>query len=252
MAEVRKTFQGVGNVVRFNRHFYLFAAITICAAFILSFFAAEPLKLLILLGGCAALLTTAASLAVSFYVYDLAGIYDLNWIKKNAFSGTIININAGFDEISGALAEKFPAANLIVADFYDAAKHTEISIERARKIYPPFPATRQIGTTKMPFADESAAAIFLFFAAHEIRDESEKEMFFNELNRCLDSDGEIYVVEHLRDTANFLAYNIGFLHFFSKKSWRRIFVKTRLVIVEETKLTPFVSLFTLKKNGNTP
>lgn len=249
MAKLRKPLQGVINIVRFNWHFYLLSAIFIIGLSVASFFFAAPLNYLLFGGSLAAISTTLISLAVSFYVYDLSGIYDLNWIEPNAANGVIVNINAGFDEISDNLEAKFPAAKLVVCDFYDAAKHTEISIERARRTYPPFPGTQQISTAKMPFETDSVAAIFLFFAAHEIRVESEKIMFFNEINRCLDSRGEIYVVEHLRDAANFFAYNIGFLHFFSKDSWRRVFAGANFKIAHETKITPFVSLFRLTKNG---
>ena len=250
MAELRKPFQGVGNIVRFNRHFYLFSAVVVTVLLTASLFLRAPFNFL-LIGGClATILVTVISLVVSFYVYDCSGIYDLNWIESKTPRGAIVNINAGFDEISKTLKKRFPDAQLIVCDFYDAARHTEISIERARKTYPPFPETQSISTTKIPFENNSIETIFLFFAAHEIRLESEKTEFFHELNRCLMSRGEIYVVEHLRDGANFFAYNIGFLHFFSKASWRRVFTEANFKIAKETKLTPFVSLFTLSKNGN--
>ena len=59
----------------------------------------------------------------------------------NAPAGArIVNIHAGFDETSVMLKEKFPACELIVFDFYDPAKHTEVSIQDGRtKGLPAFP-----------------------------------------------------------------------------------------------------------------
>ncbi len=86
----------------------------------------------------------------------------------------LVNINAGFDETSLLLKEKYPDSDLIVFDFYDPVKHTEISIERARKAYPQFPGTTKISTNNIPLKDNSADYIFLLLAAHEIRNDEER------------------------------------------------------------------------------
>ena len=253
MEQVRKPFQGVGNVIRFNWHFYLISLGAILVGLFFSQYLHSLLKFLAI-GGCfLAILMTSLSLIVSYYVYDWAGIYQLNWVDANDFAqnGKIININAGFDEISFLLEEKFKDAKLIVFDFYNPTKHTEISIERARKAYPHFPETQQISTSELPLYDNSADIIFLTFSAHEIRDENERIIFFNQLHRVLKPDGKIYVTEHLRDLANFLAYNIGFFHFHSKASWYKVFKSSNFKINREIKLTPFVSTFILTKNGTT-
>ena len=96
----------------------------------------------------------------------------------------------------------------------------------------------------------SADKILLILAAHEIRNGNERIAFFKELNRIIKPTGQIYVTEHLRDTANFIAYNIGFFHFYSKKSWLDTFAKANLAISQEIKQTPFISTFILVKNGN--
>ena len=49
-------------------------------------------------------------------------------------TANITNINAGFDETSYILDDKFPNATIKAFDFYDAEKHTEASIKRARKV----------------------------------------------------------------------------------------------------------------------
>ena len=90
----------------------------------------------------------------------------------------------------------------------------------------------------------------LIFAAHEIRNEEERSLFFKELARILKPGGNIVVTEHLKDLPNFMAYNIGFLHFHSKRSWLTTFKSADLILKKETKQTPFISTFILCKNGN--
>ncbi|MEO7045031.1 MAG: methyltransferase, partial [Ferruginibacter sp.] len=93
--------------------------------------------------------------------------------------------------------------------------------------------------------------IFTILSAHEIRDDKERVSFFEELHRVLNSTGQIIVTEHLRDTANFLAYNIGFFHFHSKATWLKTFQLSGFQIVNEIKITPFITTFILEKNGTT-
>jgi SAM-dependent methyltransferase len=196
--------------------------------------------------------TILISLAVSYYVYDLSGLYKLNWLEGIKVSRSkIVNIHAGFDETSDLLRDKFKPENLIVFDFYDPIKHTEISIKRARKAYPPFPSTERVTTTKLPLADKSVDTIFVLFSAHEVRNESERIDFFKELKRVVRPTGKIIITEHLRDVANFLAYSIGFLHFYSRSSWYRVLDTAQLKIQEEKKCTPFISTFILKSDGDT-
>lgn len=194
---------------------------------------------------------TAISLLTSYYIYDYTKLYTLDWLDPylNNQYDRAVNINAGFDETSYLLKHKFKPNEFLVFDFYDPKLHTEISIKRARKAYPSFPQTVEIATNKIPIAENSVDIIFLIFAAHEIRNELERIIFFNELKRCLKSNGKIIVVEHLRDTFNFLAYNIGFLHFHSRNSWVKTFNKSGLFIQNEIKFTPFLTTFILTKNG---
>lgn len=234
----RVALQGVTNIIRFNWHFYLIAII---AVGILSIF---HLPFII----CLIVLSTLVSLGVSWYVYDYTNLYTLDWLDAGN-PAQIININAGFDETSTCLAAKFPAAKLTVYDFYDASKHTEISIERARKAYGAYPGTIVISTSAVP--SSSADLIVVIFAAHEIRDRVERSLFFMQLSQSLNYNGQIIVLEHLRDLPNFMAYNIGFFHFFSRLEWLKTISAAGLIVAKETKLTPFLSAFILQRNGIT-
>lgn len=250
MEKIRKPFQGILNIVRFNWHFYLlsfgFVLLLILLASSLPAFE-KPLHV----AGFCVLVISVISLSVSWYVYDVSDLYSFNWLNSSSTNQQIVNITAGFDETSSLISNRFPKAEILVFDFYDPLKHTEISIKRARKAYPAFPGTQQVTTSKLKMQDHSFDKIFLILSAHEIRDEKERINFFMELNRVLTPNGEIFVVEHLRDLSNFLAYNIGFFHFHSKPTWLRSFSAAQLDIQQEIKITPFISTFVLKKHGDT-
>lgn len=209
MESIRKPFQGIGNIVRFNWHFYLLSIGLIILILILNNYIYETYSIYARLICFLIVLTTLVSLIVSYYVYDCSNLYKLTWLDKITPNkiGKIININAGFDETSVLLKDKFPSAELVVFDFYDPIKHTEISIKRARKAYPLYPNTQSIITSNVLLPDSSIDTIFLTLSAHEIRNNQERIIFFRELNRILKHSGHITVTEHLRDLPNFLAYN---------------------------------------------
>jgi SAM-dependent methyltransferase len=243
---IRKPFQGLLNIMKFNWHFYALAAMVILFLFLLQndlpFYL--PLWLILL-----PVLALVVSLLASYFIYDASDLYTLNWIEEDHIpkDAVIINVHAGFDETSALLNRKFPLASLRVFDFYDADKHTEISIARARKAYPPFPGTEPASTTKLPAEARSVDLAFCIMSLHEIRNEGERIVFLNELVRLLKPDGKIYIVEHLRDLNNFLAFTLGFFHFYSKRNWLRNFSEAGLRLKKEKNLTPFVSVFVLEK-----
>ncbi|MBI3234964.1 MAG: methyltransferase domain-containing protein [Bacteroidetes bacterium] len=251
MSIKRKPFQGVYNIVRFNWHFYVLALCFFFALLMLASAVQQPYKCYITVFGLLFLVPIFISLLASYYVYDYSNLYKFDWIASNADELLIVNIHAGFDETSEFIAEKYPKSKLMVFDFYDPAKHTEVSIKRARKAYPPYHNTKQIDTSKIPIESNTADVVFVILATHEIRNEQERTLFLKELHRIVKPTGTIQLVEHIRDLPNFLAYNIGFLHFYSAQSWKSNFKAAELTISKEEKLTPFISNFKLQKNGNT-
>jgi hypothetical protein len=237
MEPLRKPFQGVWNIVRFNWHFYLLVLMLLVILLLLKMVTVSVILSAIL----------AETLLVSYYIYDLSGLYKMEWAGQSATNAVIVNIHAGFDETSGLLKSRFPGSQLLVYDFYDPRKHTEISIKRARQAYPVFAGTRTVDTAAIPLQDVTADRIFVILTAHEIRDPAERAVFFSELRRGLKDDGRIFVTEHLRDLPNFLAYNIGFFHFLPRRSWYKAFAAAGLVVTGEAKINPFVSTFILEK-----
>jgi hypothetical protein len=247
----RKPFQGVTNIIRFNWHFYVLTIVACCSLYALCFVLRPEFFWIINVATLYVIATTLVSLIASYYVYDCSGFYELDWMNiLNVGEGTkIVNINAGFDETSALLKTKFPKAKLQVFDFYDPIKHTEVSIARARKAYTPYPNTKRITTNDVPLEAESVDLILNIFAAHEIRDKTERIEYFKQLKKQLKCDGQCVVVEHLRDPINFLAYNIGFLHFFSYRQWQSDFKAAGLIVDSEIKITPLVSIFVLTRNN---
>ena len=248
MEVTRTPFQGVLNIIKFNWNFYVLAL----AIVVLMLIAASYFKSISFLYLFAVLIFAGSitSLLVSFYIYDLSGLYKLNWINGTKTEQLIVNIHAGFDETSLLLGSKYKDAELRIIDFYDPQKHTEPSIKRARKAYPALPQTVRADAVRLPIEDNAADKIFVIFSAHEIRSEIERQAFIRELARIIKPGGEIYLTEHLRDLANFLAYNIGFFHFYSRKSWLKLFSNAALKLDQEIKHTPFISTFIISKNDH--
>ncbi|QQT26067.1 class I SAM-dependent methyltransferase [Sphingobacterium spiritivorum] len=249
MALKRKPFEGVGNIIRFNWHFYVIALLILFISIFFHSYLPTHLQFVLITGNVIAGITILISLIVSYYIYDLSDLYQLRWVGKMDHKN-VLNINAGFDETSRILKSISPDIHLTTCDFYDPEKHTEISIKRARKIYPSKDAVC-VQTTQLPFEDNRFDICLAILSAHEIRNQEERILFFRELNRVTKSDGQIMITEHLRDSHNFLAYTIGFLHFYSKKDWMYVFQQAGLLLKEEIKVTPFVSTFILEKNGIT-
>ncbi|MET4084084.1 SAM-dependent methyltransferase [Pedobacter sp. UYP30] len=242
----RKPFQGVLNILSFNRHFYIIGLIVL--ALIIASFTCFGWSILLLWIIIAAFsYGLIMPLIVSAYVYDFSGYYDFRWLKKYSIvdSGTnqFLNINAGFDETSFIIKKHFPKSDLKVYDFYDAKRHTEPAIVRARKVSLVYPNTQQITSNSIPLKDNSVDVVFLLSAAHEIRADAEKIQFLKECHRVCKQNGKVIMVEHLRDFPNFVAFSVGFTHFFSRSTWQMAFKKAGFTSFNETKFTPFMSVF---------
>ena len=246
----RTPYQGITNIIKFNRHFYLFSISLTVLLTIVYFHYHGTIKVIALLTGAAIILSTIISLIASWYVYDLSGLYKLDWLNCiDANNCSIINIHAGFDETSGLLQQKYPGAQLKIFDFYDPQKHTESSIMRARSAYPEYAGTKKINTNYIPVDDHSTDIVFAILSAHEIRNTKERITFFREIGRILKPTGQVVITEHLRDWPNLLAYNIGFFHFHSKARWLRTFKAGGFTIQQEIKINPFITTFILQQHG---
>lgn len=238
----RRPFQGVLNILSFNRHFYAYGLLVLFVI-ILLFRLFEWPDLWLWIVFTAFLYGLIMPLIVSAFVYDFSGYYDFTWLKGSTEAKQIVNINAGFDETSFILKRIFPNSELNVFDFYNAKQHTEPAIVRARKVSLVYPNTRQIDSKSIPMEDKSVDLVFLLSAAHEIRSFEEKTIFLKECHRICKPNGKVIMVEHLRDFPNFLAFTIGFTHFFSRAVWKKAFFNAGFHSITEIKFTPFMSIF---------
>lgn len=242
----RRKFQGVLNILSFNRHFYIFGLV-VMVIIMGSQYILNWNKDLFWLVICGFIYGLIMPLIVSAYVYDFSGFYNFDWLKKMNFEDTIqnfnLNINAGFDETSYIIKDILPQSKLQVYDFYNAKQHTEPAITRARKVSLVYPNTQQIDSNIIPLEDNSVDNIFLVSAIHEIRKHEEKIKFLKECRRVCKPNGNMIIVEHLRDFPNFFAFTIGFTHFFSKTTWEMTFKEAGFVSINESKFTPFMSIF---------
>jgi SAM-dependent methyltransferase len=251
IAEHRRPFQGVAQIVRYNWPYYVLAAGPLLVGGVL-------IDKLDLPQSAAAIFAVflvptvfwvLSSLVVSFYVYDLSPLYRWEWLGEvvKRPPRTWVSFHAGLDETSGAIHRLFPDSEGSALDIYDPSKMTERSIERARSSIADTGERASVDFLALPFLDSTCDAVFLILAAHELRDREDRVRFFKEVRRILQPGGRLILVEHLRDGWNFAAYGPGIRHFFSRGEWLRVAKKGGLVKGGERSLTPFVRCFVFSR-----
>ncbi len=247
--KARGKWQGMINIARFNRPFYVAAIAVVIASLAGVFLLPGPgLKQVCCIVLAAAAYFLFGSLGVSHLIYDRSDLYRWGWLDR-ALKGSnmrqAIFCHCGFDEASAELRQRFRAVRWQVLDHFDANQMTEASIRRARAVFPPAPGTLPSRYDAWPVAAESTDVVFGLLAIHELRSETERSAWFAESRRCLCQGGRLVLVEHVRDAANFLAFGPGFLHFHSPASWRRCWESAGFRSIDEFRLTPFVRVFVL-------
>lgn len=242
----RGPYQGLLQIFRCNRPFYIRTGLATIAAIIVSLWLPLALRALLLFATSAAVFWTCSSLLVSHYVYDRSTFYGLVWLPEclSRPPARWINIHAGIDETSLIIASLFPGSEGQITDIYDPREMTEPSIGRARRL-----AAAPLAATDwrdLPGSDQEFEAAFLIFAAHELRHHEARVRLLKEITRVLSTGGELVLVEHSRDWPNFLAFGPGFLHFFSERTWQKAANAAGLPIQLHRTVTPFVHVFVLR------
>lgn len=244
-------FEGVSKIVLFNTRYYFLSGLCVITLVVVLKFLVLPVWLKAALVCAAALMVlwTLTSLLVSWYVYDYARVTQWDWLQATLRPAPQqwVNIHAGLDESTARLRHLMPGTEGVVIDIYDPCSTTEPSIARARRMYPaaePF----LVGSAKsLPLPDCDRDAIFLLFAAHELRDSESRTQLLREAGRVLRDNGRVVLVEHLRDLPNFLAFGPGAFHFHSRRSWLRNISEGGFHIQQQRGITPFVRCFILRK-----
>jgi SAM-dependent methyltransferase len=245
----RRPYQGLLQILQFNRRSYLTAVGSVGVALLALPFLPSPGRAVLLLGTAPALFWMASSLLVSHYVYDRSPLYDLSWVRPvlSRAPRRLLNIHCGLDETSPLLAAIFPDAATQVVDIFDPLVMTEPSIRLARQItHHTIPST-SMRYDSLAFPPEWFDAAFSIFAAHELRDHDQRVSLFGEVARTLTPDGAFILMEHCRDWRNFVAFGPGFLHFFSQRAWRKAASDAGLTVLTEFSTTPFVHVYVLRR-----
>jgi SAM-dependent methyltransferase len=249
-APSRKPYQGVVQIFQFNWRAYFFTGMSVAAAILVLPFLPPIGRTALLLGVAPAIFWIASSLLVSHYLYDRFPLYDLTWISRSLAltPKRWVNIHCGLDETSGLLAAIFPESTGQVVDIYDPRIMTETSIQIARQLKHPVEMDMMALYDALPISDASLDAVFLLFAAHELRQHGQRVRLFQEVARILVPGGDLILMEHSRDWWNFLAFGPGFLHFFSRREWRRTALDAGLALQAEFSRTPFVHVYHLRRS----
>lgn len=244
-------FSGVIKIVRFNVRFYALSALGLLTVVALVASRQLPswLELVILCGAALVAFWILSSLFASWYVYDHVGVTRWHWLRSRLPEPPHrwANIHAGLDESTSALRQLFPQSEGSVIDIYDSKKMTEPSIARARRMYPSKEPFRSGRHDALPLQDNECDAVFLLFAAHELRKAEHRTELLREIARVLRETGHAVLVEHLRDWKNFLAFGPGFFHFHSKRNWLRSIRDAGFFVEREANVTPLVQCFVLRK-----
>lgn len=246
--ENRAPYQGLLEIFQYNQPFYVRTLAAVAVAAAASMWLPSTLRSFLLLGCGIAVFWTCSSLLVSHYVYDRSPLYSLRWLRGmlSRPPERWMNIHAGVDETSAAIASIFSASTGLTVDIYDPREMTEPSIGQAR--LKKQAASPTADWRALPANGNQFDTVFLIFAAHELRRHEARVMLFREVLRVLHPAGEAILVEHLRDWPNFTAFGPGFLHFFSRSAWRRAAEAAGLHIRECRSITPFVHVFVLERS----
>jgi SAM-dependent methyltransferase len=131
----RQPYQGVLQILRFNRRFYAGTLAAVTAAFLIAALLPAPWHTFLRIAALPALFWMSSSLLVSHYIYDRSPLYDLTWLAKRLAQPPQrwVNIHAGLDETSHLITALFPQSQGCVLDIYDPTEMPERSIAEARR-----------------------------------------------------------------------------------------------------------------------
>jgi hypothetical protein len=249
-AAQRRPFEGVAKILRYNWPQYLVGTVVVAAAGLSAIMVPLPpwATTVLLIGAALAGWWLLASVVVSHWVYDRSRLYEWTWVREIGLRTPIrwINVHAGLDESTPGLAAVLGQPPVLVLDIFDPAEMTEPSIARARKdAAKSWPSVPWTGT--VPDEVQNVDVMFAIFCLHEVRRDHRRAELMSDLSSRLSAGGRCFVVEHLRDTANFLAFGGGFVHFLSQRVWLATFSAASLRVVSERRITPFVRVFELQR-----
>jgi SAM-dependent methyltransferase len=237
--------RGVRRVVIFNWPYYATALAVVAFGAIACVLIEGPWRWAVSAALVISCWLMIASLISSWLAYDRSDLCRGTWLARAvpAAPARILVIHSGLDLASDQAAARWPSARLRVLDIFSAEDMSEPSIKRARNLEAH--AGDTAAASRLPCEDTEFDAILCILAAHEIRDPGKLAAFAGECRRALTPSGRLVVIEHLRDSANFLAYGPGFLHFLPRAAFLRAFAAGKLALTAEWRLNPWMRVFVL-------
>jgi SAM-dependent methyltransferase len=241
------SYTGVLKIMRFNWPWYVGAVLVTAAMLgaLLTWTIGEPWAMLAWALVALADTWLLLSLVVSHVIYDRSAVARGGWLDASTATAVAI-FHLGQDEASVHTARLLPAANRQTFDVFDPTRSGSPSLRRARALANQTSLAATLD--QLPLADGQVDLGLVIFAAHEIRHDATRAVFFRELARIISPSGRVLVVEHLRDGWNLLAYGPGAFHFLSRSTWLRTFAQAGLRVAQETSLTPWVRRFELRRS----
>ncbi|MFJ9865853.1 class I SAM-dependent methyltransferase [Streptomyces sp. NPDC101165] len=236
---------GVREVVAYNWPRYTAGLAAAAASAALAHRLPPPLRTMARAGSAAAVGLLASATVASWLVYDRSELYGYDWLDAllpQAPSAHVV-VGTGLDEASVPLAARWPASRQTTVDLYDPAVMTEGSVRRARRRVPPPPHAVPGRAEALPVEPAMADAVFLVFAAHELRRARDRERLFAQCARALRPGGRLVLVEHLRDGANTAVFGPGAWHFFPRGEWLRLAAHAGLRPAAERRVAGLVTAF---------
>lgn len=200
------------------------------------------LRIFGVVGGAIALWFGVASFTAFHLMFDRSPLTRWVWLREEfeVPPARCIQINAGLEETNFNVQEVFPHSQGHVLDVFDPTSMTEPALNRARSLPQSIANTISANVDSLPIESQSADAIFVVLAAHEIRSREKREQLFAELRRVLAPGGKLILVEHLRNWSAFFAFGPGAMHFLPRGEWLQLGSLHDLVVTKERWFTPFV------------